>query len=68
MATDLLKIIRDEIKAQGLSQYRLARETGLAQTALGRFINGGDLYCSTASKLFDYLGLAVVRQKEKRPR
>ena len=31
--------VRDEIKRQGLSCYRIAKETGLNESTIGRFVN-----------------------------
>ena len=60
----LNQLLRDEIARQGLTQYRIAKDTGLGQTTLQKFLAGTGLQLSTASILFDYLGLKVTATKK----
>lgn len=67
--TDLGEILRSEIAEQEMSQYQLQRETGVSQAVLSRFLSGErDILLATATPLFDYLGLKVVRTKGKKKR
>ncbi|MGE0607136.1 MAG: helix-turn-helix domain-containing protein [Pirellulales bacterium] len=58
--------LRSEIQAQGLSQYRIARDTGIAQSLIGRLLAGGGLNADNAAVLMDYLGLEVRRKAKAR--
>lgn len=65
----LPKVLRDEIERQQLTQYAIARETGIKQPSLSRFLNGGSLKIETAALLLEYLGYDLVeRRKSKRGR
>lgn len=48
-----------EIKEKELSQYELAKLSGVEQAAISRLIAGGDIRCDTADKLMIVLGLSV---------
>lgn len=60
--------LRAAIEAAPVSRYRIAKETGLEQSALSRFVRvkkGLDL--SSVDKLAEYLGLELVaKQRESR--
>jgi transcriptional regulator with XRE-family HTH domain len=57
--------IRAEIKAQKLSAYRVAKETGINEGTLSRFVNRkGDLCSQNIDKAMKMLGLAVIRKSE----
>lgn len=66
-------LLRSEIGRRGLSQYRIAIETGIKQPSLSKFLNGGSLKIETAGVLLDYLGFRVVHRaipsekRRKRP-
>jgi plasmid maintenance system antidote protein VapI len=64
---DLESLIREEIDRQGLTQYRIAKDLGIAQTGVLKFLAGGGLRVDTAVRLLDYLGmeLRVTRRKNK---
>ena len=67
MKTDLEMQIRIAIKKSGLSVYRLAKDSGVPQAALCRFVNGKrGITLTTASKLAKTLGLELVLKKKKR--
>jgi len=61
-ARDLPQLIRHEITRQRLTQYRIAKDTGIKQPSLCKFLCGGSLRIETAAKLLDYLGFDVVRR------
>lgn len=58
---------RDEIEAQGLSQYRIAKDLGISQSNLSKFLRGdADMYLATASLLLDYLGFEIRKKSDKK--
>ena len=66
----LLDAIRTALKraeAGGITRYRIAKETGISQAALSRFVNGEQgLGVDLVERLAIYLGLEIViRQKRK---
>jgi plasmid maintenance system antidote protein VapI len=64
--TYLEKEIRTAIKKSGFSIYRLAKESGVSQPILCRFVNGKrGITLATASKLVDTLGLKLILEKKK---
>jgi len=63
----LEKELRNAIAQSGYSGYRLAKESGVPQGVLCRFINSQrTITLATASKLVDVLGLTLVPQKRTR--
>ncbi len=62
-------VLRDAILASGKSANQLAKETGVPQTTLSRFLRGEDMAISKCSKVADCLGLVLspkVGAKSKR--
>jgi predicted XRE-type DNA-binding protein len=59
----LPELLRDQIRKQQLSQYRIAADTGIKQPSLSRFLNGGSLRLETAAVLLDYLGFDVCKRR-----
>ena len=58
--------IRAAIKESGLTIYRLAKDSGVPQPVLSRFVNAKrGITLSTASKLAATLGLELVPKKPK---
>jgi transcriptional regulator with XRE-family HTH domain len=55
-------LLRGEIARRKLSQYRIARDTGVKQPSLSRFLNGGSLKIETAGVLLEYLGYVLARK------
>jgi len=65
--TYLDKQIRAAIKDSGLTIYRLAKDSGVSQPVLCRFVNGKrGITLATASKLVETLGLELVAKKKSR--
>ena len=62
-ATKISKLITSEIKKRQLTQYRIAKDTGIKQPGLSRFLNGGSLKMETAGVLLDYLGFEIAAKK-----
>jgi len=61
--TDILKAA---IEGCGLSRYKIAQDTGILATSLGRFMRGEtSLRLDKADVLADYLGLVLVKRKVK---
>ncbi len=66
MNIDLDKQIRDLISRSGMSQYRLAIESGVSDAAVCRFLNGNQsLTLRTASKLLAALNVSVEFKPSK---
>jgi len=64
--TSLENQIRTAIEKSGLSVYRLAKDSGVSQPVLCRFVNGQrGITLATASKLVETLGLRLVSKKDK---
>lgn len=62
----LAEHIRDAAKASGLSVYRIAKDTGVDQSTLNKFLNGSrdNLRLDVADRLFRYL-FKTPRRKVK---
>ena len=61
--TDVLK---QAIQESGLTLYRIAKDTGILDTSLLRFMRGEtSLRLDKADVLADYLGLELVKQRAK---
>lgn len=61
-ACGLAAILRDAAKRTGLSVYQIAKESGVDQSTLNKFINGDrdNLRLDVADRLFKYFGLRVT--------
>jgi transcriptional regulator with XRE-family HTH domain len=57
--------LRTAIKAATVSRYRIAKETGVNESALSRFVAGRSLDLTSADKLAAFLGLELVASKRK---
>ncbi|MCA9120999.1 MAG: helix-turn-helix transcriptional regulator [Planctomycetaceae bacterium] len=56
----LAEQIRQAIIDSGITQYRIAKDTGISQPLLTRFVNGDrGISLDTADKLIEYLGLEL---------
>ena len=57
----ILDTLRKTIKTSGLTQYRIAKDTGIPQSALSRLMSGErGLSVESIEQLCDYLGLEIV--------
>ena len=64
--TYLEEHLKTAIAKSGLSVYRLAKDSGVSQPVLCRFVNGQrGITLATASKLVEALGLELVVKKRK---
>lgn len=63
-ASGLAAILRDTARGSGLSVYQIAKESGVDQSTLNKFLNGerDNLRLDVADRLFKYFGLRVVSQ------
>ena len=60
--------LREAIRASGKPVAAIARESGVPQPMLSRFVNGYDLRVATADRLAAYFGLEFTRPaSEPRP-
>lgn len=64
-ARNIGSLLRAEISRRRLSQYRIAKDTGIKQPSLSRFLNGGSLKLETAGTLADYLGFELVPKVDR---
>ncbi len=65
----LLEGIRDAIDASGKTRYRIARESGIAESVLSRLMSGErGLSIDALETLADYLGLEIVMRPKQRRR
>ena len=55
--------IRQLIDDSGMSRYRIAKESGLDQAALSRFMQGTGITTESLDKLADSLDLEIRRRK-----
>ncbi len=59
--------LRQAIETSDQSRYRIAQETGLAQSALSRFINGeSDLSMKAIEKLCEHFELELTKVSQKK--
>ena len=65
---DFAQQLRDAIRAAGLTQYRLAKDLNIPQSALSMFMSGKDLRVSTFNKLAHYLGFQMMQNPDTAPR
>ena len=73
METDMKKrsaYLEDQIRAafdeSGMTVYRLAKDSGVPQPVVSRFINGKrGITLATASKLVAVLGLELIQKENK---
>ncbi len=52
--------LRRAIRESELTRYQIWQRTGILQSVLSRFVNGGSVSLDTADKLVELLGLELV--------
>lgn len=52
--------LRAAVKNSGQTRYRIARQTGMTESGLSRFVHGGGLNLASLDRLAGYLGLELV--------
>ncbi len=60
--------IRQAIKTSGLTQYRIAKELGVAESTIGRFLAGGDIRTDLLDRLAELLGMTLIVNTPKATR
>jgi len=66
-AESLSDALRRHIRAEGVSLYELAEQTGVARGLLSRFMRGErDIRLETANRIAAYLGLELRRVRKRR--
>ncbi len=64
--TKLSNQIRQAMDDSGLTRYRIAKDIGVNESALGKFYNGErGLSTKMLDRLGEYLGLAIVQRQTK---
>jgi len=64
----MTEVLKAAINKSGLTQYKIARDTGVLATALGRFMRGeNSLRLDKADVLAAYLGLRLVQIPDAKP-
>jgi plasmid maintenance system antidote protein VapI len=59
--------LREKIRETGLSANELARQSGVPQPTITRFLNGQDIMLTTVEKLADSLGMSWRHEEESAP-
>jgi len=62
----ILKTLRKEIRCCGKSRYRIAKETGIDEAQLCRFLKGQSFRCETADILLKYFGYELRKRKKRK--
>jgi len=63
-ATKLSDQLRQAIDGSGLTRYRIAKDVGMNESALGKFYNGErGLSTKMLDRLGEYLGLEIVQRR-----
>ncbi len=60
--------LRKKLKATGLSANEIARQAGVAQSVVTRFLNGKDILSTTIDRLVEWLGLRLSPDEEGEPK
>ena len=62
----LAEKLRHEIKTCGKSRYSIAKDKGIEEASLCRFMQGGSLKIETVEKLLDYFGYEIKKKGGKK--
>ena len=65
---DFAAVLRKAIQDAGVTQYHLAKLTGVPQAAISTFMAGKDLRLSTFNKLAATMGFELKQNRTKAPR
>jgi predicted transcriptional regulator len=63
MPKELADTLRAAIRNSGISEIELARRTGVPQSRINDFMNGGDMRLTNAGKIAKYLGLELKKSR-----
>ncbi len=65
---DLIAVLKEAVAGCGLSLNQLAKECGVSQPQLSRFMSGDRmLSLPSAAKLFEFFNLEVISRTAKKP-
>ena len=56
--------LRKAVRESEMSRYQIWQQTGILQSVLSRFVNGGSVSLDTADKLAELLGLELVARSK----
>ncbi len=56
------KHIKQKMEELKITDYRLAKDTGINKSNISRFFKGADLYLSNYLKILDYLNIRKPRK------
>ena len=62
---NLAKLLRAAIDRSGKSRYALAKETGVDESVINKFMGGTDIRLETAGKLMEAVGLKVLTKSKR---
>ena len=64
----LVTILRKAAEGSGQSVYRIAKDSGVDQSTLNKFLNGDrdNLTLDVADRLFKHFGLRVVQSRRRK--
>lgn len=58
--------LREAIESAGVSRYEIAKQTGVSETTLCRFVSGErGISVDAMDAIGQYLGLSIVSQKKR---
>jgi transcriptional regulator with XRE-family HTH domain len=60
---DIRETIRSEMQRRDWTRYRLAKESGLSESVVGRFLSGRGISIPNLERVLDALGLEIRRTK-----
>ena len=64
----MTNVLKAAIEQSGISRYRIAKDTGVLETSLSRFMRGEtSLRLDKADVLAEYLGLRLVPDPDAKP-
>jgi len=66
MAKDIARQLRSFIRRSPKSVNAISQETGVSQSTLSRFVNGGEMTVGRAAKVAKALGLELKRIKRSK--
>ena len=58
--------LRAAIRESQLTRYEIWKQTGILQSVLSRFVNGGTVSLDTVDVLVEFLGLELVPKPAKK--
>ena len=61
---DIVEQLRREAARQGVTGYRLWKDSGVQVAAVQKWLDGGGLRCSSAEKLAAALGCKIILQQK----